>query len=141
MDLLGSVELLGRLSSVAIARAYVRMVLSQTGRGEADDVELLVGEVFANAVKYSESGSRPGGMVSVRVYDDGETIRIEVVDEGSTTSVPMIPAQADPLSESGRGLWLVRELSSAWGWTQTGTSRTVWFEMMTSSPLGSGTVG
>ncbi|MFC7386828.1 ATP-binding protein [Sphaerisporangium rhizosphaerae] len=57
-------------------------------------------------------------MVAVRVYDDGETVRVEVTDEGSPGGMPLVPVQAEPLSESGRGLWLVRELSTSWGWSQ-----------------------
>ncbi|MEO3808328.1 ATP-binding protein [Sphaerisporangium sp. B11E5] len=129
IDPVGSVELLGKLSSVSIARAYVRMVLWQAGRCEVNDVELLAGELVANAVKYSESGRRLGGAVRLRVFDDGETVRVEVVDEGSAESAPRDPVPVDLLSESGRGLWLVRELSSAWGWEQAGTHRTVWFEI------------
>lgn len=129
VDLLGKVELLGTLSSVTIARAYVRGVLLSSGRRGVDDIEFLVGELVGNAVNHSESGRRPGGVVQLRVYGDGQTVRVDVVDEGSSNSVPQIPAQVDPLSESGRGLWFVRELSSAWGWGQDGTSRTVWFEV------------
>ncbi|WP_214411936.1 ATP-binding protein [Sphaerisporangium fuscum] len=129
MGFLGSVDLLGRLSSVAVARAYVRSLLLTAGRRAVDDVQLLVGEVVANAVRHSASGSRPDGMVELRVYDDGETVRIEVTDEGSDATIPQVPAQIDPLSEGGRGLWLVRELSRDWGWRQDGTHRTVWFDM------------
>lgn len=129
MDLLGKVDLAGLDSSAELARAYVRSVLVRAGRRAVADVELLVGEVFANAVRHSESGRRPGGVVGLRVYGDGETVRVEVVDEGSANSIPRIPEQVDPLSESGRGLWFVRELSSSWGWGQYGTGRTVWFEV------------
>ncbi|WP_214414421.1 ATP-binding protein [Sphaerisporangium fuscum] len=129
MELLGEVDLLGRLGSVTIARTYARGLLLSTGHRNTDDVELLTGEIFANAVSHSESGRRPGGVVTLRVYDDGETVRVEVTDEGSTGGIPRIPAQVDPLSEGGRGLWLVRELSSAWGWGQDGGRRTVWFEV------------
>ncbi|MEV6983091.1 ATP-binding protein [Sphaerisporangium sp. NPDC051017] len=67
--------------------------------------------------------------LALQVFDDGQAIRVEVGDEGSVDGMPVIPAQVDPLSESGRGLWLVRELSSAWGWGQTEPGRTVWFEV------------
>ncbi|MET8159405.1 ATP-binding protein [Sphaerisporangium sp. NPDC005289] len=128
-DRLGSVDLLGQVSSVTLARAYVRGLLLSAGRREVDDIELLVGELVANAIKHSESGRRPDGMVYLRVYDDGDTIRVEVTDQGSPGPLPHIPAQVDPLSENGRGLWLVRELSSTWGSTQNGTTRTVWFQI------------
>ncbi|GGK98553.1 hypothetical protein Sme01_62280 [Sphaerisporangium melleum] len=134
-SLLGAVDLLGTDASVPLARAYVRGLLLAAGRQEPGDAELLVGELVANAIRYSESGRRPGGMVGLRVYDDGAAVRVEVIDEGSPEPLPRIPAQVDPFSESGRCLWLVRELSSAWGSTQDERSRTVWFEM---EPVGSG---
>ncbi|WP_214416722.1 ATP-binding protein [Sphaerisporangium fuscum] len=128
-DLLGAVELLGQVGSVSLARAYVRGLLLAAGRRDVDDMELLVGELIANAVKHSNSGRRPGGTVKLRVYDDGRTVRVDVVDEGSDGDIPQVPAQVDPLSEGGRGLWLVRELSSAWGWDQEAAGRRVWFEV------------
>ncbi|MEO3812676.1 ATP-binding protein [Sphaerisporangium sp. B11E5] len=74
-DLLGRIDLPGRAESVKIARAYVRSVLYRTGRRHLGDVELLVSEIFTNAVRHSESGRRPDGVVTVRVYDDGATVR------------------------------------------------------------------
>ncbi|GII82590.1 ATP-binding protein [Sphaerisporangium siamense] len=128
-DLLGAVELLGRAGSVSLARVYVRGLLMAAGRTGMDDVELLVGELVANAVAHSASGRRPGGVVSLKVYDDGKSVRVEVIDEGAPGAIPPVPVQVDPLSEGGRGLWLVRELSSAWGWADGGGGRTVWFEV------------
>ncbi|MEV6987440.1 ATP-binding protein [Sphaerisporangium sp. NPDC051017] len=136
MPLRGAVDLLGRSSSVSLARAYVRGLLMAAGRRDAGDVELLVGELVANSVKHSDSGRRPGGVVTVRVYDDGRTVHVEVTDEGSEAGIPRIPAQVDPLSESGRGLWLVRELSTEWGWTEDGSGRTVWFKVVSGEGAG-----
>ncbi|MCW2877790.1 MAG: putative anti-sigma regulatory factor, serine/threonine protein kinase [Sphaerisporangium sp.] len=70
-------------------------------------------------------------MVHVVVADNGRALHVDVIDEGSAVAIPQIPSQADPLSESGRGLWLVRELSSAWGWKQDEAGRVVWFEVAT----------
>ncbi|MFC6079776.1 ATP-binding protein [Sphaerisporangium aureirubrum] len=129
MGLLGKVDLLGRASSVKVARAYVRSVLCRAGRRDLDDVETLVSEVFTNAVRHSESGRRPGGLVTLRVYDDGETVRVEVSDEGSSTGIPTAPERVGLCSEGGRGLWMVRELSSSWGWGRHAKGHTVWFEV------------
>ncbi|WP_239137738.1 ATP-binding protein [Sphaerisporangium rufum] len=131
--LLGKVDLPGLDGSVHVARAYVRSVLRQAGGRVLDDellddVETLVSEVFTNAVRHSRSGHRPGGMVHIRVHDDGGTVRVEVTDEGSPVDLPVIPERVDPLGESGRGLWLVRELSTAWGWRSHDRGRTIWFE-------------
>ncbi|GII77223.1 ATP-binding protein [Sphaerisporangium rufum] len=126
----GEVELAGELRSVPVARAWVRAFLASAGRCDVGDVELLVGELVANAVRHSDSGHRPGGVVWLRVHDDGRAVRAEVTDEGSSGGVPSITTPVDPMSEGGRGLWLVRELSSAWGWHPTGTGRTVWTEVV-----------
>ncbi|MET8143581.1 ATP-binding protein [Sphaerisporangium sp. NPDC005288] len=68
-------------------------------------------------------------MVRLRVYDNGRRVRVEVTDEGSDRTIPQVPAQVGPFSEGGRGLWLVRELPTAWGWRQEGQGRTVWFDL------------
>ncbi|MFC6087046.1 ATP-binding protein [Sphaerisporangium aureirubrum] len=129
MNLLGCVDLSGRPGSVALAREYTCELLRVAGGPYGDDVALLVGEVTANAVKHSDSGRLPGGTVRLRVYGDGRAVRVEVIDEGSATTAPRIPERTDPLVEGGRGLWLVQELSSAWGWRQDGAHRVVWFEI------------
>ncbi|GII88740.1 hypothetical protein Ssi03_67300 [Sphaerisporangium siamense] len=134
---LGFVELLGRTSSVTLARAYVRGLLMAAGHRDTDDVELLAGELVANAVNHSNSGRRTSGTIKLRVSAEDRNVRVEVTDEGSAMPIPPIPAQVDPLQESGRGLWLVRELSSAWGWTQSAAGRTVWFEMASPQRTGS----
>ncbi|WP_405141757.1 ATP-binding protein [Sphaerisporangium sp. NBC_01403] len=80
-------------------------------------------------MRHSNSGRRSGGVVRLVITDIVHALRIEVTDEGSVSAIPQIPAQMDTLSESGRGLWMVRELSSAWGWNDDETRRVVWFEM------------
>jgi anti-sigma regulatory factor (Ser/Thr protein kinase) len=127
VKLLGSVDLPGLLSSVALARAYVRGLLSAR-HPDVDDVELLVGELVANSVQHSNSG-RARGMVRLAVADHGNALHIDVIDEGSPSAIPEIPAQMNLLSERGRGLWLVRELSSAWGTEESEAGRVVWFEV------------
>ncbi|RCG25072.1 ATP-binding protein [Sphaerisporangium album] len=142
IELLGKADLLGTPGSIMLARMYVREVLLRAGHpasSRADDIVLIAGEVVANAIKHSRSGSRPGGVVNLLVYGDARTVRVEVADEGSSDTIPRIPAQTDPLSESGRGLWLVRELSSAWGWRQDDTGHTVWFELSTTPGTPAGT--
>nr|WP_221475200.1 ATP-binding protein [Sphaerisporangium rubeum] len=116
-------------SSVEVARAYVRSTLRRIGRRSVEDIELLVSEVFTNAVRHSGSGRRNGGVVTLRVYDDGETVRVEVTDEGSSETMPQVRERPSLLSEGGRGLWMVHELSSSWGWGQHDAGRTVWFEV------------
>ncbi|MFC4586221.1 ATP-binding protein [Sphaerisporangium corydalis] len=127
---LGTIDIPGELRAIAAARAYVRGLPGVAGRPDVDQVELLVSELVANSMQYSDSGSRPCGMVRLVVRGDSHVLRVEVSDEGSAGTIPAVPAQVDPLSESGRGLWLVRELSSSWGWHERAAGgRVVWFEM------------
>jgi anti-sigma regulatory factor (Ser/Thr protein kinase) len=97
--LLGSIELPPKTSSVTFAREHVRGLLSTAGHQETDNIELLAGEFVANAVNHSKSGRNPSGTVELRIYHNGETVRVEVIDKGSTGTIPRIPKQVDPLSE------------------------------------------
>lgn len=125
--LAGTIELPGIAASVPLARAYVTLVLQAAGRHAVDDAGLLTGELVANAVTHSGSGT--GGTVRIRVFDDGRRVLVEVEDDGPARDLPDVPAHVDPLSESGRGLWLVRTLSSSWGWGRDGAGLVVWFEV------------
>lgn len=129
LGLLGAVDLPGDVGAVAVARAYVRVLLGATGLSDAERVESLVSELVANAVQHSNSGRRERGMVKLVLSDTGNAVHVDVIDEGSVGAIPQIPAQVDPLSEGGRGLWLVQELSSAWGWADDKRGRVVWFEV------------
>jgi anti-sigma regulatory factor (Ser/Thr protein kinase) len=129
VGLLGVVDLPGAVTSVSVARAYVRELLRESGHPELERVELLVSELVANAVQHSNSGRRAHGVVRLVVADNGHTLHVDVIDEGSASAIPEIPRKVDPLNESGRGLWLVRELSSAWGWEEGQAGRIVWFEV------------
>ncbi|WP_433374857.1 ATP-binding protein [Streptosporangium sp. CA-115845] len=46
----------------------------------------------------------------------------------TTGQRPRICPDADPDSGGGRGLWLVQQLSSDWGWYETSAGRVVWFQ-------------
>jgi anti-sigma regulatory factor (Ser/Thr protein kinase) len=129
VGLLGGIDLPGKVSSVAVARTYVRGLLGAVGHPGVEEVELLVSELVTNAVQHSDSGRTACGVVRLVVTDTGHALRVEVIDEGSAGAIPQIPAQVDPLSESGRGLWLVRELTPAWGWKEDAAGRALWFEV------------
>jgi anti-sigma regulatory factor (Ser/Thr protein kinase) len=86
-------------------------------------VELLVSELASNSVRHTDSG------FEVRISSDRRRIRVSVTDSGSgsPTERPL-----DPAAESGRGLALVKMLSSASGVTRSRSSaggKTVWFEL------------
>ncbi|MER5623325.1 ATP-binding protein [Streptosporangium sp. NPDC002544] len=77
-----------------------------------------------------DSGRTPGGRVAVAVARHNGTLHIDVIDAGSTTGQrPQVYLDTDPDSGGGRGLWLVQQLSSAWGWYETPAGRVVWFQL------------
>ncbi|MER7129161.1 ATP-binding protein [Streptosporangium saharense] len=119
----------GKEISVPIAREWARGLLAGRIVGPVlDDVLLLLSEVVTNAVTHSDSGREPGGQVTVRMtYAPGD-IRVEVADEGSSTSAPTV--RTPGLDEDGgRGLWLVNLLATTWGAHRGETVRSVWFRI------------
>lgn len=125
---MGRIDLPGEFASVAKARRYVRVLLTGIAHPRIDDAVLLVSELVSNAVRHSDS-ALPGGKVTVSVAHGSGTLHIDVTDAGSAVNKPQLPAGIDHLGSSGRGLWLVDELSSAWGWYETDGGRVVWFRL------------
>ena len=121
-----SFVLLSGLDCPRVARGEVKKRI----RGLVDpdvieDVILLVSEVVTNAVKHgvaSETASvRIAGEVSELI------LRIEVVNAGEAFEVHIGGLEnRDP---GGRGLFLVDELSHAWGVDHDQGLSTVWFEI------------
>jgi anti-sigma regulatory factor (Ser/Thr protein kinase) len=75
-----------------------------------DDAIVIANELAANAVRHTASGR--GGQFSVQVTVAGGLLRVTVGDSGGP-SAPFIIS--DPMSEHGRGLRLVQELSVGMG--------------------------
>ncbi|MEU3602571.1 SpoIIE family protein phosphatase [Streptomyces sp. NPDC006798] len=104
----------------ARARRLVRGQLRHWGLDAVTEtVELLVGEVVANAVRYA-SGRR----AELRLVRSG-TLLCELSDEDHT-----LPALRDagPGDETGRGLRVISTLAREWGASRTRDGKTVWFE-------------
>ncbi|MER5620452.1 ATP-binding protein [Streptosporangium sp. NPDC002544] len=119
----------------AAARLLTAHLDGQATAETLETLELLVSEVVTNAVLHSDS-ARPGGLVTVRVGLGDSLIHIEVIDDGSATSVPAIRT-ADDDSLTGRGLSWVNLLASRWGSSRHDeTGGTVWFQLG-HSPLSS----
>ncbi|MGW6703718.1 ATP-binding protein [Streptomyces sp. NPDC054956] len=93
----------------------------------AEDVELVVGELAANAVLH---GRVPGRDFEVRLGYDGLRVRVEVSDARGDGEPPEAEAAVDPWSaEGGRGLVLVRAVAREWGVGPRGPGvpgKTVW---------------
>jgi anti-sigma regulatory factor (Ser/Thr protein kinase) len=115
----------GSVGSVPRARAFVTGLLAREDpRGEA--AQLLVSELVTNAVIHSDS-RRPGGTVTVLVTEGEDGLQVQVIDEGSAHSVPVV--RDDVLATQGRGLLLVQSLAEEWGYFRDSLGTTVWFRL------------
>ncbi|WFB06662.1 ATP-binding protein [Streptomyces sp. LX-29] len=111
-------------TSVAEARRRVLARLREWGIGEEvrDNAELIVSELFTNAVRHTSSER-----VCCEVRAVGPRLRLEVTDQGCARTEPMArPVTVD--QEGGRGLMLVEALSDSWGVrpAEGGRGRAVW---------------
>lgn len=119
-------------TSVPEARRRVSALLREWNAAQpvCDDVELVVSELFTNAVRHTDSEK-----VSCELRLIGAHIRIEITDQGRPgTSAPHVqPGSVD--QECGRGLFLVGALSDGWGSrpTDSGKGRVVWADLPYSS--------
>jgi anti-sigma regulatory factor (Ser/Thr protein kinase) len=123
--ILETITVPGCVGSVPRARAFVGSLLGPDDpRGEA--ARLLVSELVTNAVVHSDS-RHPGGTVTVLVTEGEGGLRVEVIDEGSAHTVPVV--MDDVLATQGRGLLLVQSLADEWGYFRDSVGTTVWFHL------------
>lgn len=112
------------LEAVSHARRRVLAIVRGVRPGIAEDalhdVEVLTGEVVANAVTHT----RASCTVSVRWT--GKRVRVEVTDADRRLPAP---STSGPDEETGRGLQLVEALSAAWGCVAVPAGKVVWFEV------------
>ncbi|HVF19438.1 MAG TPA: ATP-binding protein [Mycobacteriales bacterium] len=88
-----------------------------------DTACLLATELVTNAVLHA------GSDVELLLEGSADTVRIEVVD--SSAEVPEPRAVSSLLGTTGRGLNLVKGLSTTWGVTPHNQGKSVWFELST----------
>jgi anti-sigma regulatory factor (Ser/Thr protein kinase) len=120
---LGSLTLPGRPEHVREARAFVAKALGELHPG-LDTAVLLTSELVTNAVMHS--GSRcAGGVVSILIMESAGGLRIEVADEGSELSTPVV--RGDAFASDGHGLFLVQTLADQWGYLRDDNGTMVWF--------------
>ncbi|AOT62096.1 MULTISPECIES: ATP-binding protein [Streptomyces] len=120
-------ELPARAEAVARARRLVVERLARWGVGGdvRDTAELVVSELFTNAVVHTASGR-----VVCELRDRGEHVRIAVHDEGCRVTGPRL--RTADREECGRGLLLVDAMCAAWGShdARHGAGRVVWAELL-----------
>jgi anti-sigma regulatory factor (Ser/Thr protein kinase) len=118
----------GRPEQVAAARTFVADTLGP-GNPHVEIAALLVSELVTNSLRHSDS-ALDGGTVTITVTGGmagPDSARVEVTDCGGTTLPVVRTAGGD--DEGGRGMQLVKALSSAWGCRRHGNVTTTWFEL------------
>ncbi|MFG2914257.1 ATP-binding protein [Kitasatospora sp. NPDC048298] len=101
-----------RTESTPLARYMLRAYLSGLPSGEryGDTAELILGELFANAVQHSDAPD--DRHIEIRFTLIDSRLRIEVHDADTTHPALHVPSLDD---EHGRGLFLVNKLAERWG--------------------------
>jgi anti-sigma regulatory factor (Ser/Thr protein kinase) len=89
-----------------------------------NDLRLLVSELVTNCVLHG--GATDAGAITVRTVVGGDAIRTEVCHDGPSFVPPSHAPDLD--SPGGLGLFLVEQMSAAWG-IDEGCETCVWFEL------------
>lgn len=111
-------------AAAADARRHVRTTIHASGVPiDAYVAVLLTSELVTNAIWHDANDDKRIQLVIIWV---GEQMRVEVHD--TSPYEPML-ADARPDSETGRGLMLVAELSTDWGFYRTDTGKAVYFTL------------
>jgi anti-sigma regulatory factor (Ser/Thr protein kinase) len=104
-------------------RAVLRDILPRVDATVVHETAVVVSELLGNAVRHA----RPleDGRVLLRWQVRGGVVDVEVTDGGSRHEVrPLRPTE---MSESGRGLRIVRHMAHEWGVVEDAAAhRTVW---------------
>jgi len=89
------------------ARRELADLLTDVGwAGDIDGVVLAVHEAMVNAHHHG------GGVTGATVCFDKSTLIVQITDRGHGFEVPRSPELADLAAECGRGLFLIRHLTS-----------------------------
>ncbi len=106
--------------SVTSARRFVRDHLGDAPRDVADAVTVMTSELATNSIRHAETEFEVG------IDRTPAAIRVEVTDGGDGEPVVREP---EPAAPSGRGLYIVEQLSDDWGIqpARGGDAKTVWF--------------
>ncbi|HEV3172353.1 MAG TPA: ATP-binding protein [Actinocrinis sp.] len=132
-------ELIADPGAAKLAREFTRATLPDWGHGELlSDITLVVSELVTNAVRHGvPHAPHDIGDLTIRfgLIRQATFVLCMVHDGGGTP--PTVrhvtePAQSDPLGEVGRGLGIVAQLATTWGWTPPDhNGKTVWATFVT----------
>ncbi|MCQ8194091.1 ATP-binding protein [Streptomyces rugosispiralis] len=108
---------------VADLRRAVRAELAAWGMLTlVDEAQLIVTELASNVIKHVGQGT-----AATLVLDaDADQLRVELHDISHKEPQSLHPTSEE---ESGRGLQLLADLSTAWGTTRTAVGKAVWCEL------------
>jgi anti-sigma regulatory factor (Ser/Thr protein kinase) len=110
-------------ASVPVARRRVRAALGSRGLGEyADDAEIIISELVANAIQHTCDNDIT--TIGVTLTHAASTAALTVAVSDSSPDGP-IRRGTPPGSEQGRGLQIVAALSAHWGWRREGGGKAV----------------
>ncbi|MFC4329278.1 ATP-binding protein [Streptomyces andamanensis] len=116
-------------AAVPVARALVRTALAEREHtADSDTAELLTAELVANAVEHTGGG----GPIELLLELEPGGCRVEVRDPDPAPPAALTRpglAPPDPWREDGRGLLLIRALSSSCGHRPTASGKAVWFRL------------
>jgi anti-sigma regulatory factor (Ser/Thr protein kinase) len=117
-------------AAVPIARALIRTALADIEVSpDSDTAELLTAELVANAVEHTHTGT-PIKLV-LELLPTGCHVEVHDGDPAPPGNLarPSYGSAPDPWQEHGRGLLLIRALSSACGHRPTDSGKAVWFTL------------
>ncbi|CAL9513710.1 hypothetical protein SUDANB121_03711 [Nocardiopsis dassonvillei] len=111
----------GDLSHLSTVRRDLAADLAGFDPDLADTLVLCGSELFANCVKYTASGQVGGGVVRTLWLTGDHTLTLGFTDDGLSGGIPAIPRTRScaewESAEGQRGLLMVQELSTAWGYS------------------------
>jgi serine/threonine-protein kinase RsbW len=123
-----STEIPGGVDAACSARQLLTERLADSTTEETmHDLHLLATELVTNAVLHAHVGD--SGTVEMRVAMSPGLVQVSVTDPGDVASRPEVQ-DFDLTVPGGMGLFLVDQISSAWGYERTpeGANR-VWFQV------------
>lgn len=107
------------------ARATLERVSGATDPDVLDTLKLLVTELVTNSIRHCRVPDK-GWSIAVSVEVREGVVHVEVSDPGG--GFHRDPATPSPLEVSGRGLYLVDQMTDRWGIDNDGKTR-VWFDL------------
>ncbi|MEW2510843.1 ATP-binding protein [Streptomyces sp. NPDC046870] len=117
---------------VSRARRWTRDILR--GSPLAEDAELIVSELSANAILHTASG-REYGSFHLAVAVSAQVVAVSVTDDGGTATAPKVEHQ-DQDAEHGRGLDMVSAIAHRVVVHESDQGHTVTAELYADARLG-----